>query len=203
MPANPAETDLHDGRQAYATLDQIKPNHVQRYKWVIEQLKRFDYPIRVVDAACGAGYGSGMIADAGFPVTGIEINMSALEFARQYHKRPGNFFMYGDLNTLTPPKCDVIVSLETIEHIEDATDLSRRFADSASFLIGSVPNEDVVPFNNHPHHFRHYTKDEIESILTEAGWRVTTWAAQINKFPGTIVDDSTDGMGLLFLAEKR
>ena len=60
---------LSNERQVAPTLDGIRRDHVARYEWAARQLAPESV---VLDAACGVGYGSRVMADAGMTVRGTD-----------------------------------------------------------------------------------------------------------------------------------
>ena len=60
-------------RQVSPTVDGIRADHVNRYKWAIDKTIG-----RVTDAACGIGYGSVILAEAGIKVRAIDIDAEAI-----------------------------------------------------------------------------------------------------------------------------
>lgn len=191
-------------RQARPTIDAMKANHVERYKWAAARLREHKAST-VMDAACGVGYGAKMLAEVSAQVYAVDSSAEALSYGQDHFADDRVFFVPADLNHPEAlPAADAVVSLETIEHVEDSGALVRAFQSKAPVLIGSVPNQDVVPFDKktHPFHYRHFTKTQLEQLLNGAGYRVTKWATQYDKVPGIVVDGKTDGMCLLFEAER-
>jgi len=207
-------------RQVAEHIEGIKPNHRQRYQFGIDKIKEhfcaLERPITILDAACGVGYGTMMIAesladgsDLKGSVLGVDIFEGAVEAAKRAYKLDNNDFMQLDLGNsdLWNEKIDnvdAIVSIETIEHVKDAEDLIKRYAEKTNFLIGSVPNEDVVPFNaiTHPFHFRHYTNSEFETLLNDYGFKIKAIGTQYDKIPG-FVYPGDDGYGNVVCAIKE
>lgn len=197
-------------RQIAGKLSDIKPNHVQRYKFAIDQLrKRFGYKtITVLDSACGNGYGSHMMSLENFKVLGIDTSEDAIAMAEQVYSTDFTTFDVVSLSDenawpFKDSRFDAIVSIETIEHVEDDLGLVKRYAQSTDVLIATVPNQDVVPFDakEHPFHCRHYTKDEFEKLLNDAGFVVQSWWTQYGKwYPEATVVEGYDGMGLMVMA---
>src|SRR5450759_894493 len=77
---------------------------------------------RVLDVACGEGYGAFMLARQGATeVIGVDISDEAIAIARHRFARDDVQFLIGDVLDLPAllgeqPPFDVIVSFETIEH---------------------------------------------------------------------------------------
>ena len=133
-----------------------------------------------MDAACGVGYGSNVMAKGGHTVTGIDISPNAIEFARKHWNHPRATFAKGDLSEPKGiKKSDIAVAFECIEHIKDPRPMLKALHKSASVLFGSVPNEAEFPWNpSVAHHHRHYTQGQFKSLLAECGWEVIEWYGQ-------------------------
>lgn len=173
---------MRDGeRQVAPELDGIRRDHVARYEYVASQLPAGS---RVIDFACGVGYGTGLLAAAGMVAHGLDIDPEAIAYAREHYQRPGAYFSIGNGNAPGDlGEADAAVSFETIEHIEDPRPLLKALRQAAPVLFCSVPNEDVMPWEIAPgittaFHHRHYTKHEFASLLEECGWCVTGWHGQ-------------------------
>jgi len=92
--------------------------HVARYDFAAAFVREK----RVVDGACGSGYGSAMLASAGArSVLGLDIADDGLREATETYDAPNLSFRKCDLSTLDVPasSCDVFISFETIEHVPD------------------------------------------------------------------------------------
>src|SRR5919109_1855838 len=88
--------------------------HLAVYEWMAERCAGLD----VVDMACGEGYGGEVLARRARRVTGVDANPEAHEHARLKYTRPGVRFVR-DLAESYSGRCDVIVFLQTIEHVQD------------------------------------------------------------------------------------
>lgn len=163
-----------------SSFDEVRPDHRFRYEWVAQFL-RGKY---VLDAACGCGYGSAILSDAGNTVLGIDNSAEAIKFAAATWDRPRVKFRQADLMYAELPSVDVAVSFETIEHLKRPKlflrELSLRHIPR---LFVSVPNEEEFPFSTagNPFHFRHYTASQLEKRLRECGWEVIGWYGQEGK----------------------
>lgn len=161
------------------SLDQWMPpwiryQHIARYEWVLA----FVRGRTVVEAACGTGYGSEIILKGGARrVDCFDVSEEAIHTARKRYNAEGLHFETADVTRLpvTDHSCDVFVSLETIEHIDDDRGFLaevRRVLKPGGTFICSTPNRALTnpgtsindhPFN--PYHVREYTLNELESLL--------------------------------------
>lgn len=188
-------------RQVSPTIDGIRRDHVARYEFAARVLPQGS---KIIDFACGVGYGTSILADAGMKAHGFDIDAEAIEYARQHYARPGTEF--GIVNGQNPGELggyDAAISFETIEHIEDPRPLLKALRLAAPILIASVPNEDVMPYSPAPgmvtaFHHRHYTKHEFNALLQECGWCVTEWHGQ--EGPESEVAPNVSGRTLIAIA---
>ncbi len=147
--------------------------HLARY----QVAKQFVCGKRVLDIACGEGYGSLLMKQWGAKnVTGIDIDLAAIKSANRHFVIDGVSFICGDAETLTSDdKFDVIVSLETMEHVEnEQTYLSKLQSVLAKdgVLIISCPNDHWYFSENesNPYHLRKYTfQDFVKSCAIVLG----------------------------------
>ena len=158
------------GRQTATTLKGIRPDHLNRYEWAAEQLAGQ----RVLDAGCGIGYGSHILAQAGCKVVAVDGCGEAIDAARKHYAHPDVTFFHGELADLVGTH-DAVVCFEVLEHIEDAPSVVKIFSELADRLMCSVPNEEVVPFLIFKPlgHLRHYTPGEFRTLLR--GWDIPGW----------------------------
>jgi len=165
-------------RQVSETVDGIRRDHVARYEWAAQRL---DHGSIVIDAACGVGYGSRILADAGLVVYGYDIDEETIEYARLNYGGKGAGFFCRDITACEFDIGQVLVCFETIEHLDVPSYVLRQT--KARKLLASVPNEDVFPYElltNKGFHKRHYTKQQFGDLLRECGWAVVRWWTQLD-----------------------
>lgn len=183
------------------SLEKMKPNHSARYAWAIEEIKRRGIKGRILDAACGIGYGALMLANAGFEVHCIDRSPIAYSWYEKYFKHPNVRYELARLEEVDlEKKYDAIVSIETIEHLDDDKGWISRLAERTKLLIGTVPNESVIPFATagNEWHKRHYTVEQFDQLMPGN----KTWFTQYDKFePGASMRPGNDGMTLGVVCE--
>ena len=177
-------------RQVSPTVNGVRLDHVNRYKWVVQYLNG-----TVLDAACGIGYGSKIMAESGLRVRAIDVDREAIDYAGAYYNHSGIDYQCVDIRNAAPFLSDNTVAFEMIEHVPDPLPFLKRIKGN---LFASVPNEDVFPYLNYKYHYRHYTKQEFCDLLTEAGFTVTRWFGQI----GDEVEPNANGRTLIAAAVK-
>ena len=129
--------------------------HMQRYLFA----KKFCKGKKVLDAACGSGYGSAEIAKVAKSVIGIDISDSAINFAKANYRLPNLEYKKINAEQLTKlrKKFGTIASFETIEHLKNY----RKFLGGViksmhkddTFIL-STPNFKIKSYNKfHLHEF--------------------------------------------------
>ena len=102
---------------------------------------------RVLDIACGSGYGSQFLALQGADhVVGVDIDQATIEYARKCHADPNVTYLRADTHALPLAESgfDVIVSFETIEHLQRPRDFLielRRVLKPGGQCFISCPND--------------------------------------------------------------
>lgn len=157
-----AESQLHNdmlrwaGRRADA--------HVARYHAACECVRPHD---RVLDASCGLGYGSHVLArnSVASHVLGVDIDARTIAYATDNYSDARVTFAQGDVQRLADlpdSSVDVVVSFETLEHVPDPVAALREFhrvLTPGGRVIASVPNNwtDETGRDPNPHHLHVYT----------------------------------------------
>ena len=98
-----------------------------RYRFALNFINEGD---TCLDAACGSGYGSELISRKAKEVIALDVDEHALSFAESHHRNGKISFHKADLTqplALPDACCEVIVSVETIEHIVDHDAFLREF----------------------------------------------------------------------------
>lgn len=139
--------------------------HLAVYEWISARCRG----LRVVDLACGEGYGSDALARTAAEVLAIDANPEAHEHARLRYRRPNLRFERGLIERFEGP-CDAVVLLQTIEHVVDAESLIRRIASAAPLAYISTPNRlTLAPpgaeRSGNPWHVREYALEEYRALL--------------------------------------
>ena len=187
---------LNNGeRQVAPTLAGIRRDHVARYEFAARLMGCGG---KVIDLACGVGYGSAILADAGYDVLGIERDREAIDYALTHYRRDRVVILNTDAAAFHVDVGDyeAAVCFETIEHIADPLPMLRNLCKAVPLLIASVPNEAVFPHQGRvKFHHRHYTRAQFEALLESAGWRVLEWHGQ--RGPESEVEPNIEGRTLI------
>jgi ubiquinone/menaquinone biosynthesis C-methylase UbiE len=121
--------------------------HLERYRFASN---RIGADATVLDAACGSGYGSGILAQRAGRVVAVDVSPEALEHAREHYQLPNIEFIHGDLCEpirLPDQSCDAIVSFETIEHVRKHDLMMSEFhriLKPGGTLIVSSPDREII-----------------------------------------------------------
>ena len=149
----------------------VHAEHLVRYL-VASELAR---DRRVLDAACGEGYGTALLAGAGASsATGVDLDEATIAHARSRHSAPE--FIVGDVGDLPfdDASFDLIVCFETIEHVPDPgralAELQRVSAPDGLLLV-STPNKHQYLVENE-YHEREFFHEEFVELLTARFARV-------------------------------
>lgn len=124
-------------------------------QWRYHTFKQFCKDKIVADAACGAGYGSYILAELAKKVYGYELSQNSLICCERDWMREGRIeYKYWNLNKDDLPlNYDVIVSSETIEHLDAAVYTTiDRFAsrlNSRGILCLTHPENQKPPAEFH------------------------------------------------------
>lgn len=145
--------------------------HMHRYAFA----RPLAHGLRVLDAACGEGYGSALLADAAEEVLGLDISPQAIAHARaRYGTRANLRFDVADctaLDHLPSASFDLIASFETLEHVEAQERMLDGFArllKPGGLLLVSTPdkrNYSDIPGTVNEYHVRELYRDQFETLL--------------------------------------
>lgn len=187
-------------RQVAPTVEGIRRDHVARYEWAAKQLPK---GARVVDVACGIGYGSKILAEAGHKVLAIDQDEEAIAYGREHYGDERITYRVADAehveaNDIGPWTPSAAVCFETLEHLRDPLPLLKALRARTDKLLVSAPNEKVFPYQGQRFHHRHYMPVELQELLQAAGWRVTSWWGQAG--PESEVEHDKMGRTLIAVA---
>lgn len=144
--------------------------HMLRYFMAANHVRPGD---RVLDAACGLGYGSRILSERTLceSVLGVDSSTFAIEYASVHYSEGVKVrFSLGTLpeffKTLEPGSFDFIASFETLEHLENPLEFlsqCQRILSPGGRIMLSVPNDwtEEDGKDPNPYHFQVYDWDKF------------------------------------------
>ena len=175
MEKNPVN-NLFTGERFIPGIEdsKLETEHYQRYLSVCSLVE----DKVVLDAACGEGYGSSIMASMAKSVTGVDIDVETVERARITYKGWDNLrFLQGSIESIPAEdnSIDIVVSFETIEHVSEQIQRSflneiTRVLKQDGILVMSTPNKKVYSelFNyKNEYHVKEFYHNEFLTFLHE------------------------------------
>ena len=143
--------------------------HLAVYEWIGARV----VGLRVIDMACGEGYGSEVLSRSAGSVVGVDANPEAHEHARLRYQRQNLAFERGVVeNHGEPGAYDAVVFLQTIEHVQDPVAVLEHFKTllapgGVAYL--STPNVLTLAPPGHeksgnPWHIKEYRAEEFRQL---------------------------------------
>jgi SAM-dependent methyltransferase len=123
----------------------------------------------VLDAGCGEGFGTVLLADGAARVLGIDHSADAVAAARRAHGRPGLDFRALAVEGVEalPSRFDLVTSFQVIEHLpapERFLSAVRAVLKPGGALLLTTPNR-LTSASENPYHLREYTAEELAALL--------------------------------------
>ena len=152
-------------------IDEIYAEHLNRYKAVLPFVKNK----KILDAACGVGYGSYILSKNGKQVYGIDIDEESIKYAKKNFNRKNLHFVKASIENLPFDNdfFDIVVSFETIEHVNEIMQNKflneiERVLKKEGILFISTPNKlvysDKRGFKN-KFHIKEFYEEEFYNFL--------------------------------------
>jgi SAM-dependent methyltransferase len=151
--------------------------HLAVYEWIGARVAG----MRVIDMACGEGYGSEVLSRSATSVVGVDANPEAHEHARLRYQRQNLSFergvvdAYGEESTY-----DAVVFLQTIEHVQDPGAVLEHFrALLAPGGVAYISTPNVLTLagpdrekSDNPWHIKEYRAAEFDALCRSVFGRV-------------------------------
>jgi 2-polyprenyl-3-methyl-5-hydroxy-6-metoxy-1,4-benzoquinol methylase len=151
--------------------------HLAVYEWIGARV----IGQRVIDMACGEGYGSEILSRGAASVVGVDANPEAFEHARLRYRGQNLSFERGIVEAHGKPGTfDAVVFLQTIEHVQDPAAVLRHFralvAPGGTVYV-STPNLLTLAApgaqkSDNPWHIKEYRALEFEELCRSVFSRV-------------------------------
>lgn len=152
--------------------DKQNLHHLGRYEWAAHLLAE-RRPERVLDAACGAGYGSAMLARVARNVDAVDSFEAAIRLARSRYDQENIAWHLMDVekleDTFPAGSFDAVVSFQTIECVENdgkfLDDVYALLKPGGVLLIDTPIRRQRVEKPENPFHRRYYGVDDWLDLL--------------------------------------
>lgn len=188
---------------------ELEIEHLERYYAVQRLVGGLD----VLDAACGEGYGSSILAEKAKSVTSIDIDQDTITAAREKYKNYKNLNFYqgsiAELSMVETASKDVVVSFETIEHVSRELQQAflkeiKRILKPTGIVVMSTPDKkeytDRYQFHN-KFHIAEFYVDEFVSFLNQEFQNVKLYN-QYLEVASFIDQDTVDREEILFVKDS-
>ncbi|MBL8518129.1 MAG: class I SAM-dependent methyltransferase [Betaproteobacteria bacterium] len=166
---------------------------------------------RVLDVACGEGYGTAFLAKTAAHVTGADIDEQSISHAAERYGGQENVqFVQASASRLPlATACiDVIVSFETVEHLMEQEEMIAEFARVLTpdgVLVLSSPNRpmysEVRNYRN-PFHVKELDREGLERLLFDT-FPAAAWFGQRLNLQSTIWALDAHDAGAELLAQSH
>src|ERR1700710_418694 len=142
--------------------------HLAVYEWIAARVRG----LRVIDMACGEGYGADLLARSGAAsVIGVDANPDAHEHARLRYVRPNLSFERDAIEHFARP-CGAITFLQTIEHVQDPGAVLEHFKSMVGpdgTVYVTTPNlltlaPEGAEKSDNPWHIKEYRAAEFRAL---------------------------------------
>jgi 2-polyprenyl-3-methyl-5-hydroxy-6-metoxy-1,4-benzoquinol methylase len=143
--------------------------HLAVYEWIGARV----IGKRVIDLACGEGYGSEVLSRSAATVLGVDANPEAHDHARLRYRRQNLRFERGLVETHGDAGAyDAVVFLQTIEHVQDPVAVLQHFRSLLSpGGVAYVTTPNVLTLappgaekSSNPWHIKEYRAHEFEAV---------------------------------------
>lgn len=153
--------------------DKQNLHHLGRYEWAVRVLAKRPDRGRVLDCACGVGYGSRKLAEVFEQVEAVDVFDEAIAMARERYDHPRIAWRCMDAvrlrDVFKEQSFDAIVCFQTIESIAGDKKLLDDFLEllkpGGVLLIDTPLRKQHVDRPENRHHKRYYALDEWIDLL--------------------------------------
>jgi cyclopropane fatty-acyl-phospholipid synthase-like methyltransferase len=159
------------------TEKRIQDDHYARYEFA----KKFITGKRVLDIACGVGYGSKILGYLYNNYTGVDINAESIKSAQVVYKHDKVKYICSDICNFKDEPFDAIICFETIEHVSIYKEALLKLFDNLNnngILIISSPNRNITSPNAktlqdkpaNKYHTQEFIPEELIGELIKVGF---------------------------------
>lgn len=158
--------------------DEVEPGvvalHVKRYAFAAPWCEGLE----VLDAGCGVGYGTAVLAETAERVVGGDIDERSIAYARTRYAQPNVEFVVLDADALpfAGRSFDTVCAFEVIEHVADPEALvheaARVLRPAGTFVVSTPRADETTHEPENPFHRVEYSRADFETLLGHAFARV-------------------------------
>jgi len=174
-----ASNNKHKKASPNKPLERITPEHIPWYynRLRKEHTKRYEFAKKlvknkiVIDVACGTGFGSLLLANAGAKkIVGIDNDANAISYGNEHYPLKKIIFIQADAQKipLNNNFADVVISFETIEHLPNPKQFLleiNRLLKPNGILLLSTPNKETS-YGDNPFHLKEYAFSDLRRELS-------------------------------------
>jgi ubiquinone/menaquinone biosynthesis C-methylase UbiE len=194
----PAATMAFDGeRFVTGQGGAIAHEHYLRYLFA----RQFCTGKDVLDVASGEGYGSSLLAQSARYVHGLDVDQRAVDFAQSHYGASNIEFRRGDARRLPydDSSFDVVISFETLEHIEEhdafLKEIKRVLRPLGLFVLSSPDREVYLQSEKaNPFHLKELSAVEFRSLIS-AHFANARFGAQRSITGALLLPESIEAVG--------
>jgi 2-polyprenyl-3-methyl-5-hydroxy-6-metoxy-1,4-benzoquinol methylase len=132
----------------------IYQHHLARYNFSLIYARNK----KVLDAACGAGYGTNLLYDVTKSILGVDVSAEAIEHAKNKYR--GEFEVCNLENSFPNGNFDIAISFETIEHLDNPDVFISNIKEKCSEFVFSIPLNLPSTF-----HKKVYTMESAKALI--------------------------------------
>jgi 2-polyprenyl-3-methyl-5-hydroxy-6-metoxy-1,4-benzoquinol methylase len=177
-PQRYADEELRTFRRRVQTVhDMLRIEVSDQRVWHADQLSfhyelaaaRLDRGARVLDVACGDGFGCRVMAAQTGEMVGVDLDPATIRAARSRPATPGVRYEVGDVTQLAFPDgyFDAVTSMETLEHVSPEPTLRElvRVLRPGGRLMLSTPQNRMGHIPVNAAHVHEYSVDELRAVV--------------------------------------
>ena len=145
--------------------------HLDRYEFA----KSYCSDKRVLDGACGTGYGAAMLSNVAREVVGIDCSIDAIRYASENYATGNVSFGHAfvEMSPFSDASFDVVTSFETVEHTlcpqAHMAEIVRLLSPDSGCAIVSSPNQ----WGLTDHHFFDFNAAMLRQLVDQFFSRVS------------------------------
>lgn len=140
------------------------------YAWALQQLGRRP-SLRILDAACGTGFGTSALAREAAWVVGVDLAPEAVAEAKARFRASNLAYLVMDVERLAfrAGAFDAVISQDTIEHVGDderfVAEAARALRPGGTFIVFTPFWEVHTTTPEAPSHRREYSPETLSRVL--------------------------------------